>query len=139
MEHASVPDNTPILVGAGQFTGFLDTDKPLLSAPMDLAARASVNALADAGGELTAADLETVAAIRLFSDSVPTWACPFGGADNPPAAPSHFRSWRNSVPASPAVKSAVPCSQVQRRLPVSDWPSVSVATRWLPAVADQRT
>jgi len=83
---ASVPDNTPILVGAGQYTEHIDGDEPALNPPMELAARAARNALQDTHSHLTASDIESIAAVRLFSDSVPTWACPFGKSDNPPEA-----------------------------------------------------
>ena len=82
-----IADNTPILVGAGQFTEHLqpDIDNPL-SAPVELAARAAQAALDSAGGNISGGDIEAIATIRLFSDSAPAWACPFGRSDNPPAS-----------------------------------------------------
>ena len=80
-----MPDNTPIIVGAGQFTEHLPKKgEAALSAPMQLAARASQAAINDAGGKLRGSDIDTIAAIQLFSDSVPAWACPFGRSNNPP-------------------------------------------------------
>lgn len=80
-----VADNTPIIVGAGQYTEHLtDQAAPAMSGPMDLAARAAQAALGDSGGKLQAGHIDTVACIRLFSDSAPAWACPFGSSDNPP-------------------------------------------------------
>ena len=49
---------------------------------MRLAATACSKALQDAG--ITAAEIDTIAVIRLFSDTVKTWASPFGGSNNPP-------------------------------------------------------
>ena len=80
-----LPDNTPILVGSGQYTEQLENqDSAPLNPPMELAARASQRAINDAGGALQAADIDAIAVIRLFSDSAPAWACPFGRSDNPP-------------------------------------------------------
>ena len=83
---ANVADNTPIIVGAGQYSEQISGDEapPPLSSPMDLAANAARQALADAGGALNGRDIDTIAMIRLFSDSAPAWACPFGGSNNPP-------------------------------------------------------
>ena len=79
------PDHTPIIVGSGQYTELLaDGETPLLNPPMALAATASQTALDDAG--IPADQLDTIAVIRLFSDSAPAWRCPFGGSDNPPAS-----------------------------------------------------
>jgi acetyl-CoA C-acetyltransferase len=78
-----LPDNTPVIIGAGQYTEHIPTTgQPPLSSPMSLAAQASAAALHDAG--IRAGNIDTIAVIRLFSDSVPAWACPFGGTDNPP-------------------------------------------------------
>jgi len=49
---------------------------------MQLAATACQMALQDAG--VRAVDIDTIAVIRLFSDSAKTWASPFGGSNNPP-------------------------------------------------------
>lgn len=85
-----VPDNTPIIVGAGQYTQRITSgQEPPLSAPMDLAATASKLALRDAGGTLQADDINCIAVSRLFSDSAPAWACPFGASDNPPQSIAH--------------------------------------------------
>lgn len=84
MVHTQVPDNAPVLVGAGQFTEPLAQSDPLLNPPMALAASAATRAVGDAGGALSPADIDTIAFIRLFADSAPAWACPFGGSDNPP-------------------------------------------------------
>ena len=85
--HQAIPDNTPLLIGAGQYTEQLPSsgDGPLNS-PVELAARAAKLAIESAGGSLTGSDIDAIATIRLFSDSAPAWACPFGRSDNPPAS-----------------------------------------------------
>ena len=80
-----IPDNTLVLIGAGQYTQRLKgSGTPLLNAAMELAAKASEAAINDAGGALCANDIDAIAVTRLFSDSVPAWACPFGRSNNPP-------------------------------------------------------
>jgi acetyl-CoA C-acetyltransferase len=98
--HPQLPDNTPIIIGAAQHVERIKPQsrphsQPPFSSPMDLAATASGLALKDAG--VSAADTDTIAVIRLFSDAVAAWASPFGGSNNPPesiarrigASPSH--------------------------------------------------
>ena len=77
-----MPENTPVLAAAGQYTERGAT----LESPMDLAARAAAAALADAGGAQLAQAIDTIAVVRLMSDSskAKVWACPFGRSDNPP-------------------------------------------------------
>ncbi len=92
-DYASLSDNTPILVGAGQVVQHEATD----DSPMTLAARAARAALANAGGQGLAAVIDTVSITRLFTDSMGMPPCPFGRSDNPPmsvaralgAAPAH--------------------------------------------------
>jgi acetyl-CoA C-acetyltransferase len=95
---AELPDNTPIIVGAGQHTEHFNGEgEPLLSPPLAIAAEACRKALADTGVSVPAGDIDTIAVTRLFSDSAPHWKCPFGRSDNPPqsvarhigADPSH--------------------------------------------------
>lgn len=89
-QHQQIPDNTPILVGAGQYTEQLESQSPAqLNPPMELASRASQLAIDDAGGTLQAGDIDAIAVIRLFSDSAPAWACPLGRSDNPPQSIAH--------------------------------------------------
>lgn len=86
-------DNTPIIVGAGQYV----EREATLNSPMHLASEAAGAAIADCGGKNIAAAIDTIAVVKLFSDSTPMWACPFGRSDNPPesiaqaigAAPAH--------------------------------------------------
>ncbi len=92
-DFASLPDSTPILVGAGQVVQHEATD----DSPMTLAARAAAAALANAGGQGLAEAIDTVSITRLFTDSMGIPPCPFGRSDNPPmsvaralgAAPAH--------------------------------------------------
>lgn len=78
-----VPDNTPIIIGAGQYVERLNNrSKPPFSSPMQLAANACQTALNDAG--VPATEIDSIAVIRLFSDTVKAWDSPFGGSNNPP-------------------------------------------------------
>lgn len=95
-EHKQVPDNTPIIVGAGQHVERRNKDsKPPFSSPMEIAAAACRAALNDASA--SASDIDTIAVIRLFSDSAKLWQSPFGASNNPPesiarqigASPTH--------------------------------------------------
>ena len=82
-DNRQLPDNTPIIVGSGQCVEFPEKAVATgLSSPMDLAAAACEKALDDAG--VSAEAVDSIAAIRLFSDTVKTWASPFGGSNNPP-------------------------------------------------------
>ena len=82
-------DNTPILVGAGQFTGREDDPLKALS-PMDIAAEAARVALADTGLDASSVAqlIDTLAVIRIFPDSFNRLRMPnpFGRAENPPRA-----------------------------------------------------
>ena len=78
-----LPDATPIIIGAGQYVERLNTQStPPFTAPMALAANAGKAALRDAG--LPAEDIDTIAVIRLFSDTVQVWSSALGGSNNPP-------------------------------------------------------
>ncbi len=74
----------PVLVGSGQVTQ-REPDPRRALAPMDLAARAARLAADDAGaGERLLAGIDTVVAIRSFSDTSWRFTCPFGQTTNPP-------------------------------------------------------
>ena len=73
-------NNTPILVGAGQV---VQREANALS-PMQLAGSASRAAIQDSGAADIAAHIDTICVTKLFSDSVPAWACKWGRSDNPP-------------------------------------------------------
>ena len=76
-----IDPRTPVLVGVGQAS---DRTSPpdTAGSPLDLLARAGAAALADAGGRDIA--LDTVAVVRLFADSSPAFASPFGTYTNLP-------------------------------------------------------
>lgn len=86
--YADLPGNTPILVGSGQVV----EREAGATSPMGLAGEAARRTLAHAGGDAApavltaaiAAAIDTIAVIRLFSDSMGIPACPFGRSDNPP-------------------------------------------------------
>ncbi len=81
-------DSTPVIIGAGQVS---EKNLPALLAqpPMGLAAEAARVALADTGAGPSLAQLiDTIAVVRLFSDSSnrPRLQHGFGRAENPPRA-----------------------------------------------------
>ena len=78
-----VADNTPIIVGVGQFVERLDDPNYAGLAPADIAAQACRAALADAGVQATAIDL--IGAVRTFEDSR-AGPGPFGKPDKFPLA-----------------------------------------------------
>jgi len=81
-------DSTPILVGAGQFTD-RETSPELAHSPMGIAAEAASVALADTGiGRKLAAEIDTLAVVRIFQDSYkqPRVVTSNGRAENPPRA-----------------------------------------------------
>lgn len=79
---SNLPDHTPIIIGVGQSMEQSGPDSPL-SSPAELAARSAQAALDDAG--LQNADcIDTIAVVRLFSDSPGAWECPFGRSNNLP-------------------------------------------------------
>ena len=81
----SLADNTPIIVGAGQYVERIrQTTRPSFDAPMTLASFAAQKALKDTGTDINPTEIDTIAVVRLFSDSTPTWKSPFGSSNNPP-------------------------------------------------------
>ena len=80
----TVADNTPIIVGAGQFTERLDSPGYQGLSPSDIAAKAAENALADAGAaQALRSAIDVIATTRTFEDSGPAPAA-FGKTDNFP-------------------------------------------------------
>ena len=74
----------PILVGCGQVTQ-READPRAALQPLDLMASAARAAAADSGaGAALLQALDNVTVIRLFADTSPRFACPFGGSSNPP-------------------------------------------------------
>ncbi len=82
-------DNIPVLVGCGQITQRQPDPRAAL-APLPLMAQAARLAADDSGaGAALLQTLDTVAVIRLFADTSPRFACPFGTYTNPPRSLAH--------------------------------------------------
>ncbi len=82
---ADLADNTPVIIGVGQFAERPDEDGYRALSPMDLAGEALGAAVADCGGSGDVAGaIDTIAAIRQFEISTPVATAPFGKSDNPP-------------------------------------------------------
>ena len=76
----------PVLVGVGQVTQ-READPRAALQPLDLMAAAARQAADDSGvGARLLQALDNVTVIRLFADTSPRFACPFGGSSNPPAS-----------------------------------------------------
>lgn len=85
MAAQQVPGNTPVIVGVGQVTERLDDADYRGLSNVELAAEAARRACADAGsGARIAAAIDTIAALRTFEHSTPTYATPFGKSNNFP-------------------------------------------------------
>ena len=81
----SIPNNTPIIVGVGQFTERLTSPEYRAMSASDIAAEAGKRAFADALAlEKLAASVDAIATTRTFEDSSPTLAQPFGKSNNFP-------------------------------------------------------
>lgn len=81
-----MPKRSAVLVSGGQYVVRGVDAHSVFYAPCELAARAALAALADAGVTAQRAGIDVVAMVRLFADSSPLFASPFGGAKNPPRA-----------------------------------------------------
>jgi acetyl-CoA C-acetyltransferase len=84
-------DNTPIIIGVGQFTEHFDDPDYQWRSPQELAALAALASLDDAGpGGGLAEQIDVIAAVRTVADSVgpevSQYAAPFGGPENFPGA-----------------------------------------------------
>lgn len=77
-------NTTPILIGAGQAVEAVPEHLAQAASHADMAGRAAAAALADAG--LNGAQIDWLASVRIFSDSSPAYACPFGGPNKFPQA-----------------------------------------------------
>jgi acetyl-CoA C-acetyltransferase len=75
-----VADNTPIIVGAGQYV----EREAGPTSPMGIASRAAQAAVDACGGSDVAAAIDTVAVVKIFSDSAKMWATDQGRSNNPP-------------------------------------------------------
>jgi len=77
-------DRTPVLVGCGQVTQ-REPDPRAALGPLDLMAQAARLAADDSGaGTRLLQALDSIAVIRLFADTSPRFASPFGRQANPP-------------------------------------------------------
>jgi acetyl-CoA C-acetyltransferase len=89
---------TPVIVGVGQASELLTSENYRKRSPVDLAADAAGEALADTGAdpETVAAAIEVVAGVRQFENSAPGARAPLGRSDNYP------RSVAGRIGARPA-------------------------------------
>ena len=94
----SLDPRTPVVVGVGQSSERLGEPGYRRRSPVDLAAEAAREALADTGANpvAVAAAVDTVAGVRQFENSSPGARAPLGRSDNYP------RSVAARVGASPA-------------------------------------
>lgn len=82
-----VPDNTPVIIGVGQYSERVGEPGYEALSYMDLAGRALKAAIADSGASGSVASaIDTLAAIRAFEMSRPDRKPPFGAANNVPRA-----------------------------------------------------
>lgn len=77
---SKLPDNTPILISAGQSVERQATGH----SHMHIASQAAQAALASTGVDDLAQHIDTICVIRTFTDSPGQWECPFGRSNNPP-------------------------------------------------------
>jgi acetyl-CoA C-acetyltransferase len=82
-----VPDNTPVIIGVGQYSERVGEPGYAALSYMDLGGKALAAAIADSGasGDVAGA-MDTLAAIRAFEMSRPGRVPPFGAASNVPRA-----------------------------------------------------
>ena len=78
----SIAGNTPIIVGAGQCV----EREACASSPMQLASSAAQAALDSCGADAktAAAAIDTIAVVKIFSDSAKMWETSLGRSNNPP-------------------------------------------------------
>jgi acetyl-CoA C-acetyltransferase len=85
LSHHDIADNTPVIIAGGQYSEQLPQGaQPPFSPPAQLASEAAQAALAACGAGNIATEIDTIAFIRLFSDSAPAWRSAFGGSNNLP-------------------------------------------------------
>ncbi len=77
-------ENTPILIGVGQAVEAVPDDLTTAASHAEMAGRAAQAAVMDAG--VSGEAIEWLGCVRIFSDSSPAYACPFGGPDKFPRA-----------------------------------------------------
>ena len=78
----AVQDNTPILIGVGEASERIDAADYAALSPVELASRAALAALADAGAPDLGPHIDVIAAIRQFEVSGPGARPPFGASNN---------------------------------------------------------
>jgi acetyl-CoA C-acetyltransferase len=82
-----IADNTPVIIGVGQYSERVGEPGYAALSYMDLGGKALAAAIADAGATGSVADaIDTLAAIRAFEMSRPGREPPFGAASNVPRA-----------------------------------------------------
>lgn len=82
-----VPDNTPVIIGVGQYSERVGEPGYAALSYMDLGGKALAAAIADSGASRSVAGaIDTLAAIRAFEMSRPDRTPPFGAASNVPRA-----------------------------------------------------
>ena len=93
-----IDPRTPVVVGVGQVSERLDAPGYRRRSPVDLAADAAAEALADTGADpaAVASEIDTVAGVRQFENSTPVARAPLGRSDNYP------RSVASRIGANPA-------------------------------------
>ena len=91
----NIADNTPIIIGVGQVTEPVPTDLSSASSHVDLAGKAAISALQDAKGLDLAAQIDVIAAVRIFADSSSVHQLKTGRTNNFP------RSIGNRIGANP--------------------------------------
>ncbi len=79
-----VSANTPVIVGASQFTERIDDPDYATLSPVAITARAAELALMDAGMDGCKEHIDTVMTTRIFEDSAPVLEFPFGRSNNFP-------------------------------------------------------
>jgi len=81
----SIADNTPVIIGVGQFTERLEAADYQALSSVELAERACRQAFSDALSlKRLGPQVDVIATTRTFEDSAPTLAQPFGKSDNFP-------------------------------------------------------
>jgi len=79
-----LPENTPIIIAAGQAVEQIPSDLTIAASHADMAGRAAQAALQDA--DISVDQIDHMACTRIFSDSSPAYACPYGRVDKFPLA-----------------------------------------------------
>lgn len=114
-----IADNTPVLVGAGQFTERLDDAGYKGLSAVDIAAEAARAALTDSGSDELANRIDLIATTRTFEDSAPHLAFPFGRSNNFPrsicarlAIDPHHAIWEQAGGNTPQQLVSEACERI---------------------------